>query len=105
MPLALVLGFQSIRITQCATAGVLSSVAQSSHMPYRTLVYKAAKIALPSPRDSIVIGRRNMSSSPTAPLEASKKGLYLYTASTPNGHAASVLLEEMKDVYPNIDYE
>ncbi|KAK2464784.1 hypothetical protein APHAL10511_003202 [Amanita phalloides] len=46
-----------------------------------------------------------MSESPTAPLAASKKGLYLYTSSTPNGRAASVLLEELKDVYPNIDYD
>lgn len=71
-------------------------------MSYRTLVYKAAKATLASSRESI---RRNMSSSPTAPLEASKKGLYLYTAATPNGFAASVLLEELKDVYPNVDYE
>ncbi|PFH45580.1 hypothetical protein AMATHDRAFT_8957 [Amanita thiersii Skay4041] len=33
------------------------------------------------------------------------KPILLYTASTPNGHAASVLLEEMKLVYPDFDYD
>jgi hypothetical protein len=42
---------------------------------------------------------------PTALLKALKKDLYLYTASTPNAHTVSVFLEELKDVYPNIDYE
>ncbi|KAF8634263.1 hypothetical protein AX17_004220 [Amanita inopinata Kibby_2008] len=36
---------------------------------------------------------------------ASTKPFYLYTASTPNGHCVSILLEEMKVLYPEVDYD
>jgi glutathione S-transferase len=33
------------------------------------------------------------------------KPLVLYTAATPNGHKVSIMLEELKAAYGNIDYE
>jgi len=33
-----------------------------------------------------------------------KKGIELLTMATPNGHKASILLEELKDAYPGFDY-
>jgi glutathione S-transferase len=33
------------------------------------------------------------------------KPLVLYTAATPNGHKVSIMLEELKATYGNIDYE
>lgn len=35
----------------------------------------------------------------------SQKPILLYTWRTPNGHAASVYLEELKAAYPGFDYE
>jgi glutathione S-transferase len=33
------------------------------------------------------------------------KPLVLYTAPTPNGHKVSIMLEELKAAYGNLDYE
>lgn len=36
---------------------------------------------------------------------SAEKQVLLYTASTPNGFCASILLEEIKSAYPDFDYE
>ncbi|KAJ7179927.1 glutathione S-transferase [Mycena crocata] len=36
---------------------------------------------------------------------ASTKPFLLYTGKTPNGHKVSVFLEELKALYPNVDYD
>ncbi|KAF8634303.1 hypothetical protein AX17_004255 [Amanita inopinata Kibby_2008] len=36
---------------------------------------------------------------------ASQKPFYLYTAATPNGHCVTMLLEEMKSLYSEVDYD
>ncbi|KAF7332181.1 Glutathione S-transferase C-terminal-like protein [Mycena kentingensis (nom. inval.)] len=39
------------------------------------------------------------------PLNMATKPLFLYTGPTPNGHKVTVFLEELKRVYPSVDYD
>lgn len=38
-------------------------------------------------------------------LIMAQKPIMLYTSPTPNGHAITIFLEELKAVYPGFDYE
>jgi hypothetical protein len=57
----------------------------------RTLSLQLAQSAYSNPR--------------TLNTMSSEKPLVLYTARTPNGFKATILLEELKEVYGSFDYE
>lgn len=47
----------------------------------------------------------NMSAASHSKLQKGASSFKLLTAGTPNGHKASILLEELKDAYPNFSYD
>lgn len=47
----------------------------------------------------------SMSTASNPKLQKGASSFKLLTAGTPNGHKASILLEELKDAYPNFSYD